>query len=308
MALDSSLASQISAMREINRFYTARLGLLRKRHLDGRLSLTEARILYEIGACSGATARTLCAILDLDPGYVSRLLGSLTRRKLIRQIASELDGREKRLSLTPTGGRSVVMLNEQSNLHITKILTTIGEADRNSLVESLTRAQRILAPPSESEVTISRLTQAGNEALQILNEYYDAVNVIKRDKPGALQSLLDDPASGLWLAWLGDQVVGCVVLRSLPSIPNAGECKRLYVRPVARGRGVATRLLDALEEHARNLKLDWIYLDTYDDLKPAIALYEQRGYEGCARYNDNPQATLFMRKSLGSLPPSPQVQ
>jgi GNAT superfamily N-acetyltransferase len=102
----------------------------------------------------------------------------------------------------------------------------------------------------------------------------------------------------MWLARLDQAVVGCVVLRSLPSIPHAGECKRLYVRPSARGRRVATLLLDALEDHARALKLDWIYLDTYDDLKPAIALYEQRGYQPCDRYNDNPQATLFMRKRL----------
>jgi ribosomal protein S18 acetylase RimI-like enzyme len=88
------------------------------------------------------------------------------------------------------------------------------------------------------------------------------------------------------------------VLRTLPSINNACECKRLYVRPAARGRHIASMLLDVLEEHARNQHLEWIYLDSYHDLKPAIALYEQRGYEHCNCYNDNPQATLFMRKHL----------
>ena len=44
---------EICEVREFNRFYTARLGLLRKRHLNGDFSLTEARILYEIGACPG---------------------------------------------------------------------------------------------------------------------------------------------------------------------------------------------------------------------------------------------------------------
>jgi GNAT superfamily N-acetyltransferase len=107
----------------------------------------------------------------------------------------------------------------------------------------------------------------------------------------------------MWLAYIGEQVAGCVVLRRLNSIPRAGECKRLFVKPAARGRGIATLLLDALEEHARSRQLDWIYLDTYDDLKEAITLYERRGYERCERYNDNPQATLFMRKNLrGSTP------
>ena len=82
------------------------------------------------------------------------------------------------------------------------------------------------------------------------------------------------------------------------SIVSAGECKRLYVRPHARGKRIADKLLDAQEEFARSQGIEWIYLDSFDDLKTAIALYERRGFERCARYNDNPQATLFMRKRL----------
>jgi ribosomal protein S18 acetylase RimI-like enzyme len=70
------------------------------------------------------------------------------------------------------------------------------------------------------------------------------------------------------------------------------------VKPWARGRGIADKLLDAQETHARNEGLEWIYLDSYDDLKAAIVLYERRGYERCQRYNDNPQATVFMRKKI----------
>jgi ribosomal protein S18 acetylase RimI-like enzyme len=89
-------------------------------------------------------------------------------------------------------------------------------------------------------------------------------------------------------------------LRKLPNIAHASECKRLYVKPTARGKHIADKLLDAQEAFARNEGVDWIYLDSYDDLKAAIALYERRGYERCERYNDNPQATLFMRKYLGA--------
>jgi GNAT superfamily N-acetyltransferase len=146
---------------------------------------------------------------------------------------------------------------------------------------------------------IERLTKPCVEAMEILHEYYEAVNVVQRDEPGSLQKLIDEPASGIWLAWLGETVAGCVVLRKLASIPLAAECKRLYVRPAARGMGAANQLMDALEDLARAHGLEWIYLDTHDGLKAAIALYRQRGYERCARYNDNPQATLFMRKRLG---------
>ena len=87
-------------------------------------------------------------------------------------------------------------------------------------------------------------------------------------------------------------------MRRLESIEKSSECKRLYVKPWARGRVIADKLLDSQEMHARKEGLEWIYLDSYDDLKTAIALYERRGYERCERYNDNPQATVFMRKKI----------
>jgi DNA-binding MarR family transcriptional regulator/GNAT superfamily N-acetyltransferase len=295
---DSSHAAHISTIRAFNRLYTARLGLLRKRHLEGEFSLTEARVLYEIGAKPQITASAICTTLDLDPGYISRLLSSLTRRKLIRQFASRADGREKLLALTAAGSESVARLNAMSDLHIQGILADLGDNNRANLVAALAQAHRILSSGTSQEIRIARLTSVSNESIEILEEYFEAVHVVRRDDLDKLQALLDEPGSGMWLAYIGEQVGGCAVLRALSTVARAGECKRLYVRPAARGRRVATLLLDALEEHAREHQLEWIYLDTYDDLKAAISLYERRGYERCERYNDNPQATLFMRKQL----------
>jgi ribosomal protein S18 acetylase RimI-like enzyme len=155
-----------------------------------------------------------------------------------------------------------------------------------------------LSSNSEPPIEIVRLTQLSDEALQLLHEYYDAVHVVQRDDPLKLQAILQGGSSGWWIASLGGKAVGCVVLRELPSIPHAAECKRLYVQPQARGHRIADKLMDALEDFARSQALQAIYLDSYGDLKTAIALYHQRGYEECERYNDNPQATIFLRKQL----------
>jgi DNA-binding MarR family transcriptional regulator/N-acetylglutamate synthase-like GNAT family acetyltransferase len=296
--IEPVLAEQISAVRQFNRFYTAKLGLLRRRHLDGDFSLTEARILYEIGARPKMTARALCGILELDAGYVSRLLSALTRRKFVRQATSEADGREKFLTLTATGTKVVARLDQQSTAQIEEIFARLTDVDREAIAASLTHVRSILAKPP---VRIQRLRSSSREALAILEEYYEAVDVVQRDTSASVEKILGAPASGMWLAHLGDELVGCVVLRRLESIARAGECKRLYVRPSARGMRVADKLMDALEAFARDEGLEWIYLDTYDDLKAAIALYERRGYERCERYNDNPQATLFMRKRVGEV-------
>jgi GNAT superfamily N-acetyltransferase len=197
-----------------------------------------------------------------------------------------------------SGERAVARMDEQSAAEMRAMLATLGASERKELVAALGRAREILSRKQEPEVRIVRLTRATKEAAQILEEYYEALHVVQRDRPGALQKMIDEPASGMWLAYLGDEVVGCVVLRRLGSVKRASECKRLYVKPVARGRGIADKLLNAQEEYARSQGVEWIYLDSYDDLKAAIALYERRGYERCERYNTNPQATLFMRKRI----------
>ncbi len=290
-------AKQVAVVRDFNRFYTARLGLLRKRHLDGEFSLTEARILYEIGAAPRTTASTLRMTLWLDAGYVSRLLASLGRRKLIRQTASKRDGRERLLTLTAMGETAVARLNEQSSLQIRDMLRSVGAEERVALVESISKVRSIL---NRRPARVVRLSTASDDALRLLREYYEAVHVVQRDTPRAIRNMIDGIRSGVWLAYLDGEAVGCVALKSLPSIPSAGECKRLYVRPSARGQRIADQLLDAQEEFARSRGLRWIYLDSYDDLKAAIALYRKRGYVACKRYNDNPQATLFLRKFIGT--------
>jgi DNA-binding MarR family transcriptional regulator/ribosomal protein S18 acetylase RimI-like enzyme len=291
-----SRPEHIAAVREFNRFYTARLGLLRKRHLDGEFSLTEARVLYEIGAAPNVTASTLHHTLDLDPGYLSRLLALMVRRKLVRHKTSLADGREKLLSLSSLGESKLDQLNHQSALQIHGVLDNLSEADRETVVSSLSQVRRILG--RAQPVRIVRLTTETQAAQAILQEYYESVNVLVRDKPGTIQAIIDAAASGVWLAYVGEEVVGCVVLRRLEFMPKSSECKRLYVKPWARGRGIADRLLDAQEIYARKEGVEWIYLDSYDDLKAAIALYERRGYERCGRYNDNPQATVFMLKKI----------
>ncbi|MFC6646077.1 GNAT family N-acetyltransferase [Granulicella cerasi] len=147
-------------------------------------------------------------------------------------------------------------------------------------------------------VHIERLVAMSDEAFALLNEYYEAIQVVVRDTRTSLDALLADERSAVWLARVDGAAVGCVVLRPLPALGNACECKRLYVRGAARGMRVATLLMDALETFARAAGYSAVYLDSKDDLKPAIALYESRGYEPCERYNDNPQATVFLRKSL----------
>jgi GNAT superfamily N-acetyltransferase len=133
----------------------------------------------------------------------------------------------------------------------------------------------------------------------LLAEYFEAVQVIVRDSPEAVRKLMRDGASGLWLAYVDGAPAGCIVLRPITAGDGrSGEVKRLYVKPAFRRMGIAQRLLSALECHAKSKGFETLYLDSTDDLREAVAFYRRSGYNDCERYNDNPQATIFLRKAL----------
>ncbi len=145
-------------------------------------------------------------------------------------------------------------------------------------------------------------------AFDLIDEYYAEIDVTVRDSRAELEKYLSMNRSGIWLAWCQaddragmphDEVaIGCILLRPLTQFENAGEIKRLYVHPSYRGCGVAQAMLLALEDTAAAQGIGWLYLDTKRDLQAAIQFYERSGYRRCERYNDNPQATIFMRKQL----------
>jgi ribosomal protein S18 acetylase RimI-like enzyme len=148
-------------------------------------------------------------------------------------------------------------------------------------------------------IRIERVTQERvAEAYAIVQEYYDAVDVVVREDEDEFAREYFGAGSGIWLATEDAEVVGCIALRRLPGFERSGEVKRLYVRPAMRGRKIADGLLRALEEYAFEFGYRALYLDTKDDLVAAIRFYRQHGYEGCERYNENPQATIFMKKGL----------
>lgn len=149
-----------------------------------------------------------------------------------------------------------------------------------------------------------RVIRAGKQdreaAFRLVEEYNDAVGVLVRDSPESFAKDYFGAGAGFWLAQADEQVVGCIALRPLKSREAAGEIKRLYVRPEFRGAGAAAALLTALERYAAEQGYHWLYLDSKDDLKAAVRFYERQGYRRCERYNENQQATIFMRKAVES--------
>ena len=152
----------------------------------------------------------------------------------------------------------------------------------------------------DPDFTIRRATASDrDDILHLLDFYYTEWDIWQRDPPAQVRNYLQHPTLGYLLALCDGQPAGCVLLRPLPAIPAAAECKRLFVAPEFRGRRLADALMQAAEDQARAAGLLWLYLDTKPEFAAAIALYRRRGYEEVPRFNDNAQATLFLRLPLG---------
>jgi GNAT superfamily N-acetyltransferase len=149
------------------------------------------------------------------------------------------------------------------------------------------------------------LLEEADAAFCLVREYFEMVGVVLREGREKFIEEYFGVGRGLWLAGVGGELAGCVGLRTLPRPEGlepgdvkCAEIKRMYVREKFRGRGVAGRLLAAVENFAREEGYERIYLDTASEMVAAARLYERNGYERCERYNENPQAAIFMRKHL----------
>jgi ribosomal protein S18 acetylase RimI-like enzyme len=136
------------------------------------------------------------------------------------------------------------------------------------------------------------------QAVEILSEYLRTVGEYAgpAQTNAELESLLSVCPGGFWLAINRLEPLACIELRPLQ--PDACEIKRLYVRPQARGQGIARRLMRAVEAFARENGVRQIFLDTKSTMADAIALYEREGFVRVPQYHDTPHADVFMRKTL----------
>jgi len=148
-------------------------------------------------------------------------------------------------------------------------------------------------------IRVYRATKEQAElAYAIVQEYYEAAAVVVRENREKFEKEYFGEGAGVWLAEAEEQIVGCVALRRLSTIAGSGEIKRMYVKPEYRGMGISRLLLAALEQYASKSGYLWLYLDTAASMKAAASFYKREGFVECERYNENPQAALFMRKAL----------
>ncbi|HZM24877.1 MAG TPA: MarR family winged helix-turn-helix transcriptional regulator [Anaerolineales bacterium] len=134
----------IDKIRSFNRFYTNIIGLLDRHFLDTPYSLTEGRVLYEISHTELCTAKKIRANIDIDEGYLSRIIEKFIKHGVVRKAPAPEDRRLHIIVLTEKGKMEFSSMNENSNKLISQLIEKLSEAERAELVEMMERIHQLL--------------------------------------------------------------------------------------------------------------------------------------------------------------------
>jgi DNA-binding MarR family transcriptional regulator len=144
LATSDGLEARIAAVRRFSRFYTRELGLLRESLVGAGFSLTESRVLYELAHRDQVTASELAADLDLDHGYLSRILRRFGEDGLLRKTRAEDDGRQSLITITAKGRKAFAPLNKGSHDQVAALLGRLGEAEQARVVGAMGTVEQLL--------------------------------------------------------------------------------------------------------------------------------------------------------------------
>ncbi|MBS0374543.1 MAG: GNAT family N-acetyltransferase [Proteobacteria bacterium] len=284
MKTRSAPRPDVEAIREFNRFYTGRLGLLRQRYLESGLNLTESRVLYELAARGKATAGEIARDLDVDVAYLSRILAKFRGRRWLTRRAEAGDRRRQSLQLTAAGRAAFAPLDAAAVNQVEGMLAGLADAERRSVVAALDRVRCTLRRESASAISLRPLAIGDvgwitrRQGMLYAEEYgwdgtYEAL--VAKILSEFVTSF--DPATdGSWIAERDGEVLGSVFLVRDQS--GAGRLRLLYVEPSARGTGLGKRLVEACIEGARARGYATLTLWTNDVLNAARRIYQALGF------------------------------
>jgi DNA-binding MarR family transcriptional regulator/GNAT superfamily N-acetyltransferase len=288
----------VREVRQFNRTVTQRLGALNEEYLARARPLGASRVLWEVGE-DGTDVRVIRARLDLDSGYLSRLLRDLEAEHLVAVQPDPGDRRVRVVRLTEAGWAERGELDRRSDQLAWSLLACLDDGQRTRLIDAMAIVERLL---TAGQVTIGIEDPTTAAARFCIRSYFSELDS-RFDggfDPGLSASTapeeLVEPAGLLLLAHLRGEPIGCGALRFHGA--ETADVKRMWVAAGARGLGVGRRILLELEHLAREHGVIVLQLDTNSRLGEAINLYRSVGYHEVPAFNDEPYAHHWFEKRL----------
>ncbi|MCC6242512.1 MAG: MarR family transcriptional regulator [Gemmatimonadaceae bacterium] len=290
----------IPTVRSFYRALTLRVGVFTDRFLGRDRPIALSRLLFEIGT-DGADIRELRSRLDLDSGYLSRMLRSLEGDGLVKVVPLESDLRSRRVRLTAAGRREVQELDRLGVQFAEATLDPLSAVERTRLVHAMSEVERLL---NLAFTKIATEDPDSADAKWCLERYFTELEARFDGGFNAHRSIPADPddlrppRGAFLLARLDGRPVGCGAIKL--AAPGIGSIKRMWVSPDVRGSGVGRRILLALEHEAAHLGMRTLRLETNKSLVEAQAMYRKSGYCDVPAFNDEPHAHYWFEKQLNA--------
>jgi len=278
--------TSVAAVRRFNRFYTRQIGVLRQKLLDTPYSLAEARVLYELAHREQPTATELGQVLQLDPGYLSRMLRGFEQNGLLRRQPAPEDARRSLLSLTAPGRKAVAQLESRSDAEAGTLLGALDATQQPQLLQAMATIEQLLepaaAPPRPWLLRGHRPGDMGwivhRHGLLYAQEYGwdESFEALVAEIAAGFVRHYDPAREHCWLAEREGEILGCVFL--VKESKTVARLRLLLVEPAARGLGIGRRLVEECIRFARQAGYRKLTLWTNDVLVSARRIYEAAGF------------------------------
>ena len=275
----------VAAVRAFNRFYTNMIGLLRGKYLDTPYSLTEARILFELAQRDASEVTDLRRTVDIDAGYLSRILARFSSDGLVTRQRSAADGRRQVISLTGHGGSVVAGLDARSAAQTRDMLAAVHDDDRHRLLDAMRVITDVLSGSPPPRGYLLRAPQPGdmgwvaqrNGALYAEEFGWDAsYEALVARIVADYVDHRDPECEAAWIAEVDGTRAGCVFC--VRENASTARLRLLLVEPWARGLGMGARLVEEVLRFARRAGYSDITLWTNDVLVDARRIYQRAGF------------------------------
>lgn len=289
---DAALAADAAAFRQFNRVYTRFLGTLNEGFLRTEYSLAEGRVLYELATRSTHTqepqAKAIADALDLDPGYLSRILSKFEKAGLVERRTAKEDSRAADLRLTPRGRAVFRTLNLRAEKQARALLQVLPAPERARFIGATQTIEGVVLGKSTNRPSVAlRTHRPGDLGMVVALEGAAYVDQFGWD--GTFEALVarivgdfidhfDPKRERCWIAEVDGRHVGHIFLVQHPEQKETAKLRLLYVDPSARGMGVGRTLVSECIAFARNAGYARITLWTQSILQSAHRIYQSAGF------------------------------
>jgi DNA-binding MarR family transcriptional regulator/GNAT superfamily N-acetyltransferase len=283
--LETEQQRRIAAIRSFNRFYTRQIGLLQEHMHRSEFSLPEARVLYELAQGVAPTSTAVAKNLDLDPGYLSRIIAKFARLDLVTKLALEVDRRQYQLKLTARGRMKFARLDSDSQNQVAAMLANLGADEQERLIGAMRAIETLLAPRSDRPSYLLRPHRPGDMGWIVARHgvlyagahHWDATfEALVAEIVAEFIRNYDEACERCWIAEIDGEPVGCVFLVKGSDV--VAKLRLLLVEPRARGLGIGRRLVEECVRFARQTGYKGIALWTQSILTSARRIYKDAGF------------------------------